>query len=283
MTDRLVNDSIKSSAAKDSDDSEDYFEDCSLAPEPKDTLKVDPKPQIKNHLINNWIERNPFRLDSASKMCSFDSSPPPVPDLPVNPQPPNRQPFESFTASNRRNSTPSDTQSINLDDRSVTSPPPSVFDDWSRESATNLLKLRGIYIGNLKARCDQKKLKDAFKKYGTIVDLYQPWNADYAFIHYNTHEAALQMLNEWKARPFAEAKPGKKLMVRFTPSQEQMQKYNSLTVDEYKKRCNDAGECDLWRCGQRCPLGFNCPFAHTDINRAVDTLPEKRKAKWKCT
>ncbi|XP_054158629.1 uncharacterized protein LOC128956940 isoform X2 [Oppia nitens] len=147
---------------------------------------------------------------------------------------------------------------------------------------TNLLKLRGVYIGNLKTNCSEKELKAAFKIYGDIIDFYKPAGETYVFVHYKSHESTGRLLADWNGRQFpGQCQDGKRLVIRFTPSQEQMSKYNSISLDEYKKRCNDALECHLWRSGQRCNYDRECQFRHVPACRAIDTVPDKRKSKWK--
>ena len=230
----------------------------------KELVKEEPKQEeesdrLKNDSIQDWIDTNFQGKESVSKLCSFDD------EVAKDDNP--------------------DAGHMAWDNCSVTSDSrrSSIHVDFkTRQPATNLLKLRGVYIGNLKLHCDHKKLKDLFKHYGTIVEMYQPSGADYAFIHYKIHESATNMLNEWKGRHLDQCKDGKPLVVRFTASQEQMKKFNSLSYSEYKKKCNDSHECERWRSGQMCPHDRNCPFKHVYINRAVDTLPDKRKVNWRC-
>ena len=233
------------------------------------TEKVEEKDNLtRRDTIQTWIDNN-FRSDTVSKLCSFEET--------------IEEPVKESVATAQTSQTVS---SVNVipDNCSVTSRHSSneFKNNRSLQPATNLLKLRGVYIGNLKPNCDHKKLKDIFKAYGTIVEMYQPSGADYAFIHFKIHESATNMLNEWKHRHIDQCKDGKPLVVRFTASQEQMKKFNSLSYSDYKKRCNEFHECERWRSGQHCPYDRDCPYKHLYINRAVDTLPDKRKVNWKC-
>jgi len=146
---------------------------------------------------------------------------------------------------------------------------------------TNLHKLRGVYIGNLKKSFDQTVVKNYFKVYGTVVDFYQPSGAGYAFIHFNNHESATHMIADWQSIRINECRDNMKLHLRFIPTQDQMQKYNSLTYSQYRKKVIQFEECDYWRSGSKCKYGKECFYKHIPINKSIDTLPDKRKSNWK--
>lgn len=150
-----------------------------------------------------------------------------------------------------------------------------------KRNPTNLHKLRGVYVGNLKPNFDHKSIKNRFKSYGTIVDFYQPSGAGYVFVHFKTHESPTHLIGDWQSVKVDECRDGLKLQLRFIPTQDQMQKYNSLTYSDYRKKVVDNGECDYWRSGSKCKYGKECFYKHIPINKSIDTLPDKRKSNWK--
>jgi hypothetical protein len=149
-----------------------------------------------------------------------------------------------------------------------------------KRNPTNLLKLRGVYIGNLKPNFDHKVMKNRFRTYGTIVDFYQPSKAGYAFIHFKDHKSATDMISDWQSVRVDECKDNKKLLLRFIPTQEQMQKYNSMPYSQYRKKVIENNECDYWRSGSKCKYGEECFYSHIPINKSIDTPPDPRKSKW---
>ena len=147
---------------------------------------------------------------------------------------------------------------------------------------SNLLKLRGVYIGNLKTNSSEQELKRVFKVYGDIIDFYKPAGETYVFVHYKSHESSTRLVADWNGKRLdGQCQDGKRLVIRFTASQDQMSKYNAMSYEEYRKRCNDGHECHLWRSGQRCSYDRQCKYKHVPVCRAIDTLPDKRKSKWK--
>ncbi len=71
-----------------------------------------------------------------------------------------------------------------------------------KRNPTNLLKLRGVYITNLRTNFDHKVMNNRFRTYGTIVDFYQPSKAGYAFIHFKDHTSSNDMISDWQSVRF---------------------------------------------------------------------------------
>ncbi|CAG2172860.1 unnamed protein product [Oppiella nova] len=235
--------------------------------------------------IQHWVDESAGSTTGAGKLCSFDDriSHSQTAAAPVA----NSSPVKSRQKLERRESTSSVSSSHTVQS-SATAPvagkPSHETKGYVSGPVTNLLKLRGVYVGHLKTNCPQKALLDVFKRYGSVVDFYQPSGECYAFVHYKIAESATQLVHDWNGREWAEAcMPGRKVIARFTASQDQMSKYNAMSYGEYKKRCVEEPhrECDRWRSGKRCPYDRQCPYRHVLANRSVDTLPDKRKSKWK--
>ena len=183
----------------------------------KELLQINECSQEDNKTDSNdlWDDGIGLESDRVSKLCYFDDN-----ETEATLSRPST-PTEVWVTVQSRSRTSTKTSSVDCVSQASRI---SLNNKYCDEKPTNLLKLRGLYIGNLKKNFDHKVLRGIFKHYGTIVDFYQPSGEGYAFIHFKAHESATQLMADWQQKPLSECKDDKKLVIRFTASQEQMQK-----------------------------------------------------------
>lgn len=141
--------------------------------------------------------------------------------------------------------------------------------NFASEKPVNLFQLNGIWISGLKFELDDEELTKFFLKFGKILNFLKLKNAGFAFIHYNNPSSPVDAIFAVN-NTFVDGISFFNLKLRFAPSHKQKKRFHSMDIEEYKRICNDAGECHLFRSGKQCK---SCSFKHNANNFDVDTLP----------
>ena len=148
---------------------------------------------------------------------------------------------------------------------------------------SNVYDCKGVWVGGIHPRCTQEEVLSLFKRFGTIkaCNLGRSRDANYMFISYDCTLPPAKAVKELNAKlvPKITVTPDSPLIVRFEPSQTQRPLYHTWTADKTRNMAYSKGECFAWRTKDGCPAKADCPYAHQERNRGVDSVSWLNKTK----
>jgi hypothetical protein len=148
---------------------------------------------------------------------------------------------------------------------------------------TNVYGCEGVWVGGISPKASGSDLLDIFKRYGVIktYNIGKSKDANYMFISYDAVIPPAKAVKEMngvfvKKITVTQENP---LIVRFEPSQSQRPIFQTWSLEKTKEKCHAKGECFSWRTKEGCFNLTDCPYAHHDRNRGVDSCSWLNKTK----
>ena len=148
---------------------------------------------------------------------------------------------------------------------------------------TNVYGCEGVWVGGISPKCSHSELAELFKRYGTIktYNMGKSKDANYMFVSYDAPLPPAKAVREMNGQfvkkiTVTQENP---LIVRFEPSQTQRPIFQTWSLEKTREKCHAKGECFSWRTKEGCYNLTDCPYAHHDRNRGVDSCSWLNKTK----